>query len=272
MAAIAESGFERSLVAIQSKTEGEEFAPPAGAGTLNDVLWRPGSYDPLTIKDWGDVPFLSSDGIPADNTPEQVASGLGDPCKLAGLSEVQIRDMGIVDNGQWHMATPEEYGRIMTATDNEASSYGYLSYHYLLLPHNRYRDEAGVSKGDNKSGWYWGKDASVFQISGDPVSAELQNGKDRQSGYMVRCVRNEIPESYMKGGDLSSPSYQGTENNGNAFFSVTSNIPYWTGWQRFKRLSVWMHCTPPSFLSTNIVWSKGWSNPVWNLSATTKNL
>ena len=44
-----------------------------------------------------------------------------------------------------------------------------------------------------------------------------------------------------------------------------------SGWQRFKRLSVWMHCTPPNFLSTNMVWSKGWSNPVWNLSATTKN-
>lgn len=217
-----------SLVAIQSKTEGTDFAPPADAGTLNDVLWRPGSYDPLTIKDWGDVPYLSSDGIPADNTPEQVASGLGDPCKLAGLSEVQIRDMGIVDNGQWHMATPEEYEHIMKATNNEVNSYGYLSYHYLLLPHNRYRDETGVSKGDNKSGWYWGKDASVFQISGDPVSAELQNGKNRQSGYMVRCVRNEIPESYMKGGGFSSPSYQGTENNGNAFFSVISNIPYWT--------------------------------------------
>ncbi|MEW6072071.1 MAG: hypothetical protein AB1726_05665 [Planctomycetota bacterium] len=29
--------------------------------------------------------------------------------------------------------------------------------------------------------------------------------------------------------------------------------------------------TPPSFLSTYIVWSRGWSKPVWNLSATIRN-
>ena len=28
---------------------------------------------------------------------------------------------------------------------------------------------------------------------------------------MIRCVRNEIPESKMEAGAISSPTYQGTE-------------------------------------------------------------
>ena len=193
-----------SLIAVHSAPtteDGANFAPPADAETLNDILWYPSLYNPLIIKRWSDVPYLTDGEISTDNTSEQVKQGLGDPCKLAGLSETQIRDMGIIDNGQWHMATPEEYNHIIAASNNETSSYGYFSYHWLLLPHNRYRDESGVSCG---------------------------NGKDRQNGYMVRCVRNEIPESRIGVGIIVSPSYQGTEASGNSYFGISSNIPYWT--------------------------------------------
>ena len=44
---------------------------------------------------------------------------------------------------------------------------------------------------------------------------------------------------------------------------------FW-GWIRFSRDSVWTAFTPSSFLSTNIVCRSGWSNPVWNFSATTR--
>ena len=60
------------------------------------------------------------------------------------------------------------------------------------------------------------------------VTASLQSGKDRQNGYMVRCVRNEIPESRIGVGIIVSPSYQGTEASGNSYFGISSNIPYWT--------------------------------------------
>lgn len=221
-----------SLVAIQSKPDaanGTEFAPPISANELNDVLWYPSLYNPLNIKGWLDIPYLPSDEIPAGNTAEQVAQGLGDPCKLAGLSETQIRDMGIVDNGQWHIATSEEYNHIITATNNETNAYGYLSFHYLLLPHNQYRNESGASWRDDNTGWYWDNNASVFEFSGNPVAtADLQSGKDRQSGYMIRCVRNEIPESRMKAGIIVTPTYQGTENSGSSYFGIVSNVPYWT--------------------------------------------
>ena len=134
-----------SLIAVHSGTSaGEGFIAPTNASALNDVLWYPGSYDPLSISGWTDIPYLNTDGIPANNTVDQVKAGVGDPCKLAGLSETQIKAQNIVDNGQWHMATPNENQALIAASDNENNSYGYPSFHWLLSPHNRYRDAAGV--------------------------------------------------------------------------------------------------------------------------------
>lgn len=90
-----------SLIAISSPDADTGFTPPANATTLNDVLWYPGSYTPLNITEWADIPYLETDKIPTDNTIAQVTAGKGDPCKLAGLSESQIKTLGIVDNKQW---------------------------------------------------------------------------------------------------------------------------------------------------------------------------
>lgn len=220
-----------SLIAIYSDpkaADGAEFVPPADAETLNDVLWYPGSFNLLSINGWEAIPYMENGEIPAGNTPEQVEKGLGDPCKLAGLSENQIKTQGIVDNGQWHMATPDEYKALIAASDEEENSYGYPSFHWLLSPHNKYRDTNGASRGDRSNGWYWADDSSVFQFSGHSPKAELLSGIDRRNGYMIRCVRNEIPESQLQVGIIVSPSYQGTENSGNASFGIVSNVPYWT--------------------------------------------
>ena len=218
-----------SLIAVHSGTSaGEGFIAPTNASALNDVLWYPGSYDPLSISGWTDIPYLNTDGIPANNTIDQVKAGVGDPCKLAGLSETQIKAQNIVDNGQWHMATPNENQALIAASDNKNNSYGYPSFHWLLSPHNRYRDAGGVSQGDRSNGGYWTDDASVFEFSGNPSGASFQSGKDRQSAYMIRCVRNEIPESKIEAGTISSPTYQGTEKGVKAYFGIKSNVPYWT--------------------------------------------
>lgn len=219
-----------SLIAVHSGTgAGEGFMAPASANVLNDVLWYPGSYDPLSISGWTDIPYLDTGGIPANNTVDQVKAGVGDPCKLAGLSETQIKAQNIVDNGQWHMATPNENQALIAASDDENNSYGYPSFHWLLSPHNRYRDAGGVSQGDRSNGWYWTDDALVFEFSGNnPSGASFQSGKDRQSAYMIRCVRNEIPDSKIEAGSISSPTYQGTENGVKAYFGIKSNVPYWT--------------------------------------------
>lgn len=219
-----------SLIAISSPDAGTGFTPPDVSGTLmNDVLWCPGSYIPSSITKWADIPYLETDKIPADNTAEQVATGQGDPCKLAGLSESQIKTLGIVDNKQWHMATPAENQILIAATDNETSSSGYSSFHWLFSPHNRYRDTNGVSQGDRSNGWYWDNNATVFNFSGkDSQHAEIQENMNRQNAYMIRCVRNEIPASRLEVGIISSPTYQGTKTGVNAYFGIKSNIPYWT--------------------------------------------
>ena len=44
-----------------------------------------------------------------------------------------------------------------------------------------------------------------------------------------------------------------------------------SGWMRLSRDSVCTAATPSSFLSTYMPHSSGWSNPVWNFSATTSS-
>mgnify|MGYP000766181913 CR=1 FL=1 len=196
---------------------------------MNDVLWYPGSYTPLNITEWADIPYLETDKIPTDNTIAQVTAGKGDPCKLAGLSESQIKTLGIVDNKQWRMATPAENQILKTAADNESNSRGYPSFHWLFSPHNRYRDTNGISQGDRSNGWYWDNNATVFNFSGEnPQNAGIQENMNRQNAYMIRCVRNEMIKSQLEVGIVSSPTYQGTETSGNAYFGIISNIPYWT--------------------------------------------
>ena len=217
-----------SLIAISSPDANTEFTPPTNATILNDVLWYPGSYAPLNITEWADIPYLETDKIPTDNTIVQ-AAGKGDPCKLAGLSESQIKTLGIVDNKQWRMATPAENLILKTAAENESNSQGYPSFHWLFSPHNRYRDTNGISQGDRSNGWYWDNNATVFHFSGEePQNAEIQENMDRQNAYMIRCVRNEMIKIQLEVGIISSPTYQGTETSGNAYFGIISNIPYWT--------------------------------------------
>lgn len=165
----AETGYKDvlfkygSVIAVANDREGsngQAFTAPSDASTLNDILWYPAPYgNPYgKITDWSGIPCLTAGDIPTDNS--RVAEGLGDPCKLVGLSETQIRDESIVDNKQWHMATPEEYAILMAAADNETSAgyndYGYRSFHTLLQPYAPYRDESGqLAAVGGDAGWYW---------------------------------------------------------------------------------------------------------------------
>lgn len=215
-----------SLIAVKNNaTAGTPFAPPAGAD-MKDILWYPSSFDATTITDWAGVPYLASGDIPVSNTKEEVAKALGDPCKLVGLSEVQIRDNGIVDNNLWHMATPDEYKVLINAQDNVDRTYGYGAFHWLLLPYVNYRDASGTTAGNPSEGQFWTTSAlSAFATSG--TTANLADNQDGQRGYTVRCVRNTIPESKMTVDRVISVDYKGNSTGIGAPFSIGSNVPYW---------------------------------------------
>lgn len=215
-----------SLIAVKNNaTAGTPFVPPAGTD-MNDILWYPSSFDVTTITDWAGVPYLASGDIPADNSVEQVRQALGDPCKLVGLSEVQIRDNGIVDNNLWHMATPEEYNVLINAQDYVDRTYGYGAFHWLLLPYVNYRDASGTTAGTASAGQFWTTAAlSAFATSG--TTASLADSQDGQRGYTVRCVRNTIPESKITVDRVISVDYKGNSTGAGAPFSIGSNVPYW---------------------------------------------
>lgn len=223
-----------SVIAVHNDRDAagaKAFVPPSNATTLNDILWYPSSYGnpAANIAAWSDIPYLNAGDIADDNA--RVAEGIGDPCMLVGLSETQIRDQGIVDNKQWHMATPEEYAVIMSAADGETAAgyndYGYRAFHSLILPNEKYRNADGLlSDGSDGSGHYWtNAAASAFGFtSADPAAASVALAP-AEYGYTVRCVRNVIPESFMQVDKSPGISYKGNTTTGSAFHVVT-NVPY----------------------------------------------
>lgn len=218
-----------SLIAvsnIQGTSAGTGFTPPKSGAELGDILWYPASYAVTSITAWATVPYRTAGNIPADNSVEEVAKALGDPCKLVGLSEIQIRDGRMFDNKLWHMATYEEYQILNNAQDNEVRTGGYGTFHYLLLPYMNYRDESGQTAGDTDKGQFWTTRAtSAFIVDGSFGS--FDESRNAQHGYTVRCVRNTIPESKITVDRIISVDYQGNENGLGAPFSIGSNVPYW---------------------------------------------
>ena len=215
-----------SLVAVHSnQTVGTAFVPPSGS-ELNDILWYPASFNTTAVTDWAGIPYRSTDNIPTNNSEEEIAKGLGDPCKLVGLSEVQIRDQGFTDNNLWHMATPAEYERLKAAEDNVSYTHGYGTYHYLLLPYANYRDANGAIAFETSKGYFWTTGAATAFIT-DGTSAALTESQEVQRGHTVRCVRNTIAESRMTVDRVVSVDYKGNKNGTVAPSTIGSNIPYW---------------------------------------------
>ena len=212
-------------------TTEQEFTAPTAVETTNDVIWYPGDFNVTGIGNWDDVPYITdASNIPSGNTPELVAQGKGDPCRLAALSPHQIGVEGKVDNQQWHMANPTEYTILMKAANGTGSENdnGYCSFHELLIPNVKYRNESGVLvSSHNYKGNYWSTESNkTFSFdSQNPTAAALGAAAPGQ-GYTVRCVRNSIPEARITINPPTSVDYKGAAVNGLPFY-IDSNVPYW---------------------------------------------
>ena len=174
------------------------------------------------IGSWDDVPYITdASNIPSGNTPELVAQGKGDPCRLAALSPHQIGVEGKVDNQQWHMANPTEYAILMKAANGAESenNNGYCSFHELLIPNVKYRNESGVLV---SSHYYKGKLLEHGkQQRHSPSTARIRqqqcSAQPPGQGYTVRCVRNNIPAARITINPPTSVNYKGSSHQRTAF-------------------------------------------------------
>ena len=163
------------------------------------------------IGNWDDVPYITdASNIPSGNTLELVAQGKGDPCRLAALSPHQIGAEGKVDNQQWHMANSTEYAILMKAANGAESKNdnGYRSFHELLIPNVKYRNESGVL------------------VSSHNYNAAALGAAAPGQGNTARRVRNSIPEARITINPPTSVEYKGAAVNGLPFY-IDSNVPYW---------------------------------------------
>lgn len=223
-----------SLIATKNDVKASSnlsFTAPTDASTTNDVLWYPGNFDVMDITDWGSIPYIADgSGIESGNTDESVEQGKGDPCRLAALSPHQIGVEKKIDNQQWHMATPEEYQILMKAANGTGSENtdGYRSFHELLIPNVKYRDESGVlQSAHNNQGNYWStKGNQTFFFDSQNLATARLAAAAPERGYAIRCVRNNIPAANITINPSKSVEYTGAAINGLPFY-VVSNVPYW---------------------------------------------
>lgn len=179
-----------SVVALKDKTTGGVFDP------ATDILWQP-TVTPAAAS-WADVGYLASGDISASgNTLDQVKLGLGDPCRLAGLTNTEIA-AGVVDNQLWRMATADEMQWLVTARNEQTNANGFYTFHWLLTPNTGYRTELGVSVPALGGGYYWSatdRQALSFATA-DNTGQMAQHAPEK--AYAVRCIRTDIPASRME--------------------------------------------------------------------------
>lgn len=200
------------------------FIPPTSITALGDVAWAPSTYGNPSgkINAWADIPVRSTT---TSNSYEDVAKGLGDPCKLVGLSEVQINNR-VFDNLQWRMATDEDYKILMSVNFPKPDAHGFRAFNDYLLPNVTKRNELGTLLDlNNSTSAYWATGSNAFQFSSS-TDATL-SPLDSNSALTVRCVRNKIPASILFAGFTEYFTYKGNQTTGLPMV-VSSNVPYWT--------------------------------------------
>lgn len=221
-----------SLIGIHNDvaaTTTKPFIPPTGI-IMGDIAWYPGQYYFPAITDWSSIPYIS-DGSNITNTVDLVSQGKGDPCRLAIFSPAQISG-GMVDNGQWHMATPAEYDILMMAerTEQGGNDNGYPVFGELLIPDVKYRNESGILQATHGfQGNYWTSEANKAFTFNSRTLTKGVSVVNPQNAYAIRCVRNSIPSGVC---DISrtEPSMVptgGTPDTGLSGFTIVSNVPYW---------------------------------------------
>ena len=211
-----------SLFAVEAKS-GDTFSD-------DDIVWKPATHT-TTVAGWNDIPFQSTDDVP-ENTADNVAAGVGDPCKLVSFSDDKIT-AGNVNNDQWRMATTEELQRLITAKDDVKQGYtdnpgGFQTYSSLLIPNTTGRNASGTNTaGDGGTGSYWSSEGgNVFTFTGqNNADAQIASASSRQEAYTVRCVRKpeNVIVSTINPIKVSASEYTGSTVRVN----VESNIPYW---------------------------------------------
>ncbi len=176
-------------------------------------------FEPTTTKagSYGEIPSWATypsdaDGIEVDgyissreyHNLENVRAGLGDPCKLAGLTKTDI-DNGIFDNGKYRLPKDGDNSVYYYARSpgfiGYAGSPGYGlrldSDDATLLPAAGCRNILGATADVNFDGYYWSSKPGVYDKAGG-FCLQFCSGSvrktfvDARSGLAIRC----IPQSW----------------------------------------------------------------------------
>ena len=185
-----------------------KYGSVVGLSTVNDWSAAEVKFNPSAVtitNDWASVPYTTAKDITQTyQTPENVSAGKGDPCRLIGLSIMQIK-AGLVDNKKFRLPTAVENEAFATNRSDwkdspnigryfgpEATASGTGGF---FLPAGGYRNEyTGAISDQDGIGRYW---SGIHNSSNDTDALNLTFGsyfvRPSQmifcpSGFLVRCV------------------------------------------------------------------------------------
>lgn len=191
-----------SVIALEPTTTSSSFQP-------NTVLWQP--FPTPAISVWSDLTYLDKEtDINKVHTLDNIKNGKGDPCRLVGLTNDDIRN-GTIDNKTWRMPTSEEMKWLLVAKNSTNKSKGFYSYNYLVTPNTGFRSENGTMAPVAQKGYYWSSikaNAFIFNSADNTGSVAVD---DPQKAYAIRCIRTSIPHSRLSVGDATI-DYNGKKN------------------------------------------------------------
>ena len=171
-----------------------------GAG---EVAFNPTEKNNDYYNPWNNILYQTTD---VAHTADGVKNGLGDPCRLVGLTMDQIKS-GDIDNCTWRLPTYDEMNGRTSLTgmnDWDVTAEGYKSKKVRMTINGASLDMVfpafgqryynnGTSQTWGTDGWYWTKSATSdgkgYCFKFTPY--EYFQGEEPAFGLSVRCVPQE---------------------------------------------------------------------------------
>ena len=167
------------------------------AWSASEVVFNGSNNTDADYNAWIDVPYQTAD---VTHTLDDVQNGKGDPCRLVGLSESDVK-AGIIDNGLWRMPSnsSNNWGgdswvqhnsyngrKITVQSDNISKEAFYPAAGYRKL-------DNGTVEGQTTSANYWWLNSSNESGNSQCISFTETNIYRNQSinisqGNPIRCV------------------------------------------------------------------------------------
>ena len=179
----------------------------ANEWSSKEVAYNPSKLSLDDLNTWDGVPYLkgSTEVGSVSHNAQTVSEGMGDPCRLVGLTDDDISS-GKVDNGEWRLPTKDEHKDVTASSvSNGLDEHRDYKGRYITLSNKDFpspvfypivstRIASGIDSVESvfylSSTSYWQTCSTLFFNSGTILDNMLPSFLNH--GFTVRCVPQKL--------------------------------------------------------------------------------